>query len=266
MPLSWLYGVPISGISFPMVTASGTYAKGYDTAQLSGVISKDGGAWAAIGSRISGLPGDGVYTIAALSSTEMTAYTWFIKITANSGCLDQGILGLNGSGRVLYSDISGFAHRLDCSGIDQIYTAVTSAINQVHVDLESTYLAVTSGVNGTLVAVSGLKNDVSGLPGIYSNTSGLAHAIDCSGINGVMVATSALPNAIATIDTTDAASLTSGTLAHTMRLLRWFSWDDLVIDKRYTPNRLYLKTSATATSSYWNLTDDADTTNRTRGG
>jgi len=395
----WLRGVPLSGLSFPLVTASGTYAKNYNTAQLSGVISKDGGAWAALGSRLSGIPGDGIYTLCALSSTEMTCYSWLIKITANSGCLDQAILGYNLSGPVLNADISGFAHSIDCSGnnailvatsniplavasgwvgcsgndnilqavsnipatvnyssiaqqvwntvrdiatsgttfggavnisgFDGLVTAVSGLKNDIsglpqillnqsglatltsvsglrapienqvwdalvtnhnldetfgwHIEAIETNVTVSSiarqvwntvqtvatsatTFGGLITAISGLKNDVSGLPGLYANTSGLAHALDCSGIHGVLVATSAVPAAVGALDVTDAAGLTSGTLAHTARLLRWFSWDGLVIDKRYTPNRLYLKTSATATSSYWNLTDDADTTNRTRGG
>lgn len=278
MAFQWQYATPLSGLSFPMVTASGTYAQGYDPAQLSGVISKDGGAWAALGSRISGIPGDGVYTIASLSSTEMTAYTWIIKITANSGCLDQGILGFNLSGFTKYTDISGFAHSLDCSGLNNInsqlapiQTAVSGVRPGVLTDLSSVTFALEleletdpallhpinisgfahatdcSGINGTLTAVSGLKNDVSGLP-------------------GVLIATSAIPGAIGGFSISDTDALTSGTIAHTMRLLRWFSWENLVIDKRYTPNRLYLKTDATNTSSYWTLTDDANTTNRTRGG
>lgn len=96
--IEWMYGTAISGISFPMITASGTLANGYDPATMSTVLSKDGGAWSAISGRMSGIPGNGWYTLASLSSTEMTCTTWAIKITANSGCLDQGIIGVNKSG------------------------------------------------------------------------------------------------------------------------------------------------------------------------
>jgi len=270
----WLRNTPLSGLSFPLTTASGTFAKGYNPAQLSGSISVDGGGWSALGSRISGIPGDGVYTIASLSGdTEMACYSWMVKITANSGCLDQCILGYN---------LSGPALVVDCSGNDKILTAVSGLRNDIsglctltnlsasqaqqNIDLSGftrpvdvsgindninqlrTDTAVyASGNNKILVAISGLKNDV-------------------SGINGVLTAISSVPNAVASIDVTDSAVLISGTLAHTARLVRWFSWDNLVIDKTYTPNRLYLKDSATTISGYWELTDDSDVTKRTRGG
>jgi len=429
----WLYATPLSGLSFPMVTASGTYAKSYAATALSAVISKDGGAWAALGSRISGIPGDGVYTLAALSSTEMTCYSWLIKITANSGSLDQSILGYNLSSVNLLSAISGLKN--DVSGLPGILAASSGPVvlrpgthtnalvglwgsthtsaqiavvdtilnptsSAVSVDVSSiayqvwnsktgTYSAsgtlagsvvetvsntsniagiVSSGVYPTIVAISGIKNDVSGLPGILvaasgtttavasgfapilaavsgataiTNTSavalqvwntartvaassttfggmvevsGLANLLgavsglgvnplnvsglspimtqvsalasitvavsglngilsaisglanDVSGINGLQTSVSNIPGNIANYVIDDAAALTSGTVGHTLRQLRWFAWEDLKIDKTYLPNRLYLKSDETNYSSWWSLIDNVNNTERIRGG
>jgi hypothetical protein len=535
MAYQWMYGVPLSGLSFPLITASGTYAKNYAPAQLSGVISKNGGAWAALGTRFSGIPGDGVYTLASLSSTEMTCYSWLIKITANSGCMDQSILGYNLSGlatavqvsalsNVQGLDYSGIAAQvwnslqatytsnttmavigsgnaalltavsgiplavgsgwIGCSGNDKILTAVssvgvtaatvdTSAIaarvwnttlasytssttfggnfsglahavdcsgnNNLLVAISGIPLAVGSGWVGcsgndniltavssvptalvatlslAIAAISGLKNDVSGLPGILVAVSapkilasayhsgatimGVANAMSgnagtanvdvstiaaqvwnsvhtvftssttfggattVSGLNvlyssfaPIMVAVSAIPNVVAsgfapiltavssvpggivvlnnvdmssiaaqvwnsvntvfTSATTfggvlvnntsglpgilvaisgiplavasginriavglssipdgvigasieDADVLVSGTVGHTLRLVRWFSWDNMYIDKTFTPARLYLKTDGTNYSSWWSVTDTSSVTSRVRGG
>ena len=392
MAYQWLYATPLSGLSFPLITASGTYAAGYDTGKLSGMISKDGGAWVGLGSRISGIPGNGVFTIASLSSTEMTCYSWIIRITCASGCLDQAILGYNLSGYAKVTDVSGFATLTSVSAGPGILTAVSgvtanvnvsavalqvwntvqtgatstttfggmvniSGIGNVLAAISGIPLAVASGFSPLLVAVSniplavasgfspiltavsspatssiagqvwnsvtanftsgptfagmhaqaasgitsilaatsniplavgsgwigvsgiannlaaisGLANNVSSLPGIMAAVSGIPLAIGsgwvgCSGINGVMVATSGIPSGVASISIQDGDNLTSGTLAHTARLLRWFSWGPLVIDKTYTPNRLYLQTDAVNVSSWWSLTDGVNSTNRARGG
>lgn len=107
MPYQWFYGVANSGIPITLITASGTPAVGYNTSNISTVISRDGGAWANVLGRLSGVPGDGVYTLASLSSTEMTCYYWTIKLTSSSGCLPQVIAGYNLSGYSTAVDVSG---------------------------------------------------------------------------------------------------------------------------------------------------------------
>jgi len=421
----WNYGTPLSGLSFPMVTASGTYAKSYAAASLSAVISKDGGAWASLGSRISGIPGDGVYTIASLSSTEMTCYTWLIKITANSGCLDQSILGVNLSNANILSAVSGLKN--DVSGLPGILAAasgpvvlrpgthtnalvglwgsthtsshiarvtdvtnagdatvdVSSIAAQVWNSLKATYSSsdtFAGDMTKILVAVSGLTNDVSGIQGVLAAVSGLAVdvsgndsiliavsnitnnvasgflpvlaavsgtntsaiadqvwntvkagytstatyggmleisglnqiygvlsgldvnmmqvsgltpiltqasalaeiatvsgltqiltaisglAVDVSAVNGVLTAVSNTTDSIIAGNIGDELALVSGTVGHTLRLVRWFAWEDLKIDKTYLPNRLYLKTDDTNYSSWWSLIDNVNNTERIRGG
>jgi hypothetical protein len=163
MPLEWKYGESMSGIPFTLTTASGTLAIGYSAAQLSGVWSKDGGAWAALGSRISGIPGDGVYTLASLSSTEMTCNTWALKVSANSGCLPQVMIGYNRSGLPSVNDVSGLA-------------AILSNVSSIGANISGKALKTdVSALAGILVAISGLKVDV----------SGLAHATDVSALLNV---------------------------------------------------------------------------------
>jgi hypothetical protein len=102
------------------------------------------------------------------------------------------------------------------------------------------------------------------------NFSGLAHAVDCSGNHAILVAVSGLKVDVSgrTIDEviTDAASLTSGTVGHTLRLLRWAAWENQTIDKTYTPNRLYMKSDETNVSAYFTLTDTSNSTKKERGG
>ena len=370
----WQYGIPLSGLSFPLVTASGTFAVGYDCGQLSGMISINGGNWSGLGGRISGIPGNGVYTVASLSSTEMTCYSWMIRVTAASGCLDQCILGYNLSGNAKTTDVSGLATLTSVSAEPGILTAVSgvtatvnysSVANQVWntlltnntssttfgnlqnvggaanvssialqvwntvqagatstttfggmvnisglgnvlaaisgiplavasgfspllVAVSGIPLVIASGFSPILSAVSGLTNNVSGLPGVLTAVSNLATNVSglpgvmtavsgiplavgsgwvgCSGINGVMGAVSGVPAGVGLISIQDGDALTSGTLAHTARLLRWFSWGPLIIDKTYTPNRLYLQTDNVNVSSWWSLTDGVNSTNRARGG
>lgn len=154
-----VYATPISGIPFPMVTASGTYAANYDTVQMSAVLSKDGGAWASLSGRISGIPGNGVYTLVSLSSSEMTCRMWAIKVGAASGCLDQTIIGQNSP--------------IDTSAIaSQIWNSLTASYTSTPTFGGAVVLS------GEMVNVSGLNNlatatNVSGLPGILANTSNL---------------------------------------------------------------------------------------------
>lgn len=306
MPYNWTYGVALSGLQFPMVTASGTYAKSYDTAQLSTVISKDGGVWTATSNKCSGIPGDGVYCISQLTAAEMQAYTWAMKITANSGCLDQTLLGINASSHLIYSDISGFAHSLDCSGANAILTAVSglntsnliaqcsSIIGGIStpVTLVAGQTVYASGLNPILVAISGLKNDVSGITGMQTSVSSVPSGVwlepfanrivSTSGLNGVLAATSGLKTDVSAINgilnavsgvvsgvvginTADSVIHTSGTLAHDLKLMRWFTWQNWNVDKTYTPDRLYFW-NGTNMSSYFELADDANNTTRTRGG
>lgn len=388
--LQWIYNTPLSGVYFPMVTASGTYATGFDVAQISTVISKDGGAFVGTTNGVQAI-GNGVYKIGSLTATEMQCYTWFLRVTANSGCLDQAIIGFNLSGPAQKVDLSGLAHDVDCSGNNSILVAVSGLKNAV------------SGLPGILTAISAQKNDVSGLPGMLTaisapkilasafhsgatifavtnamsstaptpvidvssiasqvwnsllgtytssttfggNQSGLAHSIDCSGKNNILTAISGIPSAVASgwvgcsgidkifqnlsglahtsdisgvahvsdlitvnlssiaaqvwnslqsvytssttfgglvigllsdvsnipnairdMDIADATALTSGTIGHSMRLVKWATWGPMVIDKRYTPNRLYMQTDETNVSSYFNLSDSANATIKTRG-
>jgi hypothetical protein len=319
-----LYGVPISGISFPMVTGSGTYATGYDPAQLSGVLSKNGGAWAALGTRFSSIPGAGVYTLASTSSTEMQCYTWAIMITANSGCLPQTILGQCVSGYALVSDVntansglatltsvsgmagillqtsglivqcsaiygttSGLATLLSVSGATGILANTSTIIGNTSnilsnlssiiagvstpVTLAAGQTVYASGLSPILTAVSNIPSaDVTNISSMLLSTqasmSGFAHSVDASGNNNLLAAVSGVVSGVAGIATTDSLTIASGTLAEDIRRLRWFAWENLVVDKTFTPNRLYLKTDGTNYSSYYQLTDDTNYTKRTRGG
>jgi len=395
--LTWLYGTAISGLQFPLTTLSGTYALYYGSGALSSVISRDGGPWQATTYTISGIPGDGVYTLAALSDTEMQCLVWYLKISSASGCTDYAIQGFNMSGIALRTDVSALKGTLaacstiveavsnvhgaqilaatsglkvDVSGMRGIMTAVSGLRNDVSglpgilTAVSSVRIAV-SGLPGILAATSGLKNDVSGLPGILTAISGVPGNIPGSNLSAfaeqvwntitatytssttfggalidktddILTAVSAIPgnipgsnvssfaervwntlvssntssatfgghlatlinqNLIATSGTASAAvagnvpyfndilaavsgaagatkdvlisditTLTSGTIGHTLRLIRWALWENLVVDKRYTPNRLYLKNSATATSAYFELSDTSNSTTKTRGG
>ena len=426
------YNGAMSGILFPLITASGTYAKNFNTTSISAIfIGYPGnGGYTSLSGRMSGIPGDGVYTITNLTAIEMQCYTWAIKITANSGCLDQTILGQNlgYSATHIITAVSGLKN--DVSGLPGILAAssgpvvlrpgthtnalvglwgsthtssqiarVTDLTNageatvdvstiaaQVWNSLTATYtssatlagnianvLAATSAVTNNVAsgfapvigAISGLKNDVSGLPGILTATSGTTTAVasgfapiiasvssipsnisstakqvwetvrdsftssttfgatinvsglddvlpavsglslslaqvsgltnlmtqlsslsegvvvsgmdnllaavsglavDVSGISAIMDAVSGVPSGIANFNIADSESLTSGTMAHTMRLVRWFAWEDLFIDKTYLPNRLYMRTDATNYSSWFSLIDNVNYTERIRGG
>jgi hypothetical protein len=289
MPINWLYGTAISGIQFPLITASGTLAKGYNTATLSGVISKDGGAWAALNGRISGIPGDGWYNLVSLSSTEMTCYTWSVKVTANSGCLDQGIVGIN---------MSGYATAVDVSGIGNLYISVSGLpgilANTSSLMVTGSGHALTAQVSGLpqiTINTSGLalKSDVSSLPELWISNSGHALRIDVSALAATYIATSGLDNiykaisgfdkilvavsgvaiasasSVAGIQTTDATVLASGTLPHDIRLARWHTWEKTVVDKRPTPARQHYW-NGTNTSTFFEISDDSDTASRVRGG
>ena len=150
------------------------------------------------------------------------------------------------------------------------FAPVLTAVSNVPLAVASGWVGV-SGNNSILTAVSALVNSVSGLQGLQTSVSGIPLAVGsgwvgCSGMNGVMGAVSGVPSAVGLISCQDTDTLVSGTLAHTARMLRWFSWGNLVIDKTYSPQRLYLQTDATNVSSWWSLTDNAGSTNRTRGG
>lgn len=151
---SWTYGVALSGHQFPLVTASGTMAANYDTEQLSGCISKDGGQWTALTNDISGIADTaganrgeaGWYCISEITATEMQCYTWAIKVCADSGCLVQGIVGTNQSGP---------ATALDVSGHHNILVAVSTCPQGTWDEPWADREVATSGMNKILTAVSG---------------------------------------------------------------------------------------------------------------
>lgn len=243
--INWLYGTAISGVPFPMVTASGTLAAGYTPGTMSAVLSKDGGAWADLSGRISGIPGNGVYTLVSLSSTEMACYTWAAKISAASGCLDQILVGVNGSGPALATTISGFATLDSVSGLPGIAASI-------------------SGLNTSnlISQCSSIYASISGIPGIASAISGLNTSNLIAQCSSILAGISSVPSGVGLIPTTTSTVLASGTLAHDSRLIRRFAWGDLTIDKRYTPYRMYLQDDAGNMSSYFELTDDSNTTVR----
>jgi hypothetical protein len=154
-----------------MVTASGTYATGYDVAQLSGVISKDGGAWASLGSRFSGIPGGGVYNLVALSSTEMTCWNWIVKVTANSGCLEQCIMGQAMSG-IAATDCSAITGVL--ANTSNIFAQCSSILTNVS-GVKAQCSSIQAQASSIFLSCSGMsyKSDVSGLAGVLANTSNI---------------------------------------------------------------------------------------------
>uniref|UniRef100_A0A6M3K8E8 Uncharacterized protein n=1 Tax=viral metagenome TaxID=1070528 RepID=A0A6M3K8E8_9ZZZZ len=253
----WLYGTTLSGLSFPMVTASGTYAQNYLPTSLSTVLSRDGQAWQSLTYGTSSIPGGGIYTIPQITSSEMSCHTWFIKVTANSGCLEQGIAGYNLSGPVLNSNISGFAHEGTVSGL---FTGINTVYNvSGKVTLEPTTFA-----SSQIAVVTEVRN-------AQSAPTGTTAAEIWASANRTLTSTVGIDlssiNAIRDIDTGDSATLTSSTLGHDLRLLRYEAWENWTIDKRYDPDRLYLKTDGTNYSSYFELRGTvASTITKTRGG
>ena len=147
---------------------------------------------------------------------------------------------------------------LKSQGLNQVY----GALSGLNVNLMQV-----SGLTPILTQVSALAvvtATVSGLTPILAAISGLV--TDVSAINGIMVATSSVPGCVVSTMIDDGAELVSGTIGHTLRLVRWFAWEDLKIDKTYLPNRLYLKTDNTNYSSWWSLIDNVNNTERIRGG
>lgn len=410
MAYQWLYGTPISGLQFPMVTASGPYAAGFAATAISAEISRDGGAWQSLSGRISSIPGNGVYTIAALTAAEMQCYSWFIKLTTNSGSLEQGLPGINISAQMAVlaaqvhtsaqipvvtevRNVSGAVQlnnnvhaSAEIAVVTQVRNAMSGNAGTANVDISSIALQVwntlrataasaptfggyvnASGIQGVILApqvhtsaqipiVTEVRN-ISGtviLAGVthtgaiiptIENLSGkvnlnagvhtsaiipeVTQLINLSGkvnlnagvhtsaqipivtevrnVSGVVVlmgvnhAGATIPivtivenisglvvvganqdkvnysisgvvginvssvNAVRDIATTDAASLTSGTIANDLRMLRWFTFENWTIDKTTTPDRLYLWNGANMSSLYYSLTDDAAETKRTRG-
>jgi len=425
------YGVALSGIMFPLVTASGTYAKNYAAESISGVfIGYPGtGDYTSLSGRISGILGGTMYAIASLTALEMSCDNWAIKFSTTSGSLDQILVGQNDgytptdiitavsglknnvsglpgilaacSGPVVLrpgvhtnalvglwgsthtsSQIArvidgGTAPSVDTSSIaaqvwnsltatytssttfagNQIdtLTAISSSVAAVASGFAPILVAVSSitvatevsGLTPILAAISGVTNAVasgfapvlaaaqvatdtsaiagqvwntiktnhtsnttfggsvevsgldpiidaiSGLGAVYFNVSGLTPiltqvssigarietsgfnltlaaisglSVGISGLDNILTAVSSVAVGVANIATDDAAELTSGTLAHTARMLRWFAWEDLYIDKTYLPNRMYLRTDATNYSSYFTLIDNVNYTERVRGG
>lgn len=219
--LNWQFGTVLSGLTFPLFTLSGTPAINYAVASLSSVISKDAQAFVALGNRVSTNPGSavGVYSLTSLSSTEMQCYTWTVKITANSGCQMQTIHGLNMSGPALTSDIntaiSGIATLTSVSALPGILNAV-SGLNTSNIIFQCSSIiggvstpvtlitgqtTYASGLNSILAATSGLKNDISGLPAMFTNISsiglnqsGVSLRNDVSSLAGILSATSGLKN------------------------------------------------------------------------
>lgn len=320
MAYQWFYGVANSGIPITLITASGTPAIGYNPVFLSTVLSKDGQAWGSVSGRLSGIPGDGVYTLASLSSTEMTCFYWTVKVTSNSGCLPQVIAGYNLSGYAtainvsglpglatnvsnIGLDMSGHARRIDVSALDGTLTAasgpvvlrgithtnalvglwgsshtssliarvtdltnagappvidISSIASQVWNSLTTTYAS--SPTFGGAVMVSGKLATVSGLDNIVTAASGNDKIL--TAVSNVPVAAG---SSVAGIQTTDATVLTSGTLAHDARMIRHFTWNNMFIDKTYTPYRQY-HYNGTNMSSWFDIEDDSNTAKRTRSG
>jgi hypothetical protein len=141
-------------------------------------------------------------------------------------------------------------------------------------------LTASSGNDKILQAVSGIKNDVSGIPGLYISNSGHALKVDVSALAGIynaisgfdkiLTAVSGVPSAagiaagssVAGIQTADSTSLTSGTLAHDVRMARWMN-DNMVIDKTWTPYRQYYW-NGTNMSAYFDIADDSNSATKTR--
>lgn len=407
MAYQWLYNTPISGLQFPMVTASGPYAAGFAPTSISAEISKDGGAWASLSGRISSIPGNGVYTIANLTAAEMQCYTWFIKLAVNSGALEQGLAGINISAHTAIlaaqvhtsaqipvvtevRNVSGGVQlnnnvhaSAEIAVVTQVRNAMSGNAGTANVDISSIALQVwntlrntaasgptfggyvnASGIQGVILApqvhtsaVIPIVTEVRNISGKVSLNAGvhasaiipevtqvlnLSGTVMLAGVNhagaiipvvttvnnisggvqlnngvhasaqiaivtevrnvsgnvvlaGITHAGAVIPlvtqvnnlsgtvvivanndktgyginissvNAIRDIATTDAASLTSGTIANDLRMLRWFTFENWTIDKTTTPDRLYLWNGANMSSLYYNLTDDAAETKRTRG-
>lgn len=298
MPYNWTYGVALSGLQFPLVTASGTLAIGYDTAQLSGSLSQNGLNWSGLTNNISGIPGGGVYSIASLTATEMTCNAWTVKIVSNSGCLPQILLGINALAQVsgldnILTAISGCPagvwiqptrtiDRVDAvsgrvtlemythSGatipvvtrVDNLSGKVTTQIveDKTGYSLVADQTAITIG---TVNAVVGVSGKVTLSPVTHSGAI-FNQIVPVSGLIGILTAISGVPTGVRDVNTATENILTSGTIGHDLMQLRHINCENLYIDKTYTPDRLYVRSSGANYSSYFTLADDANSTTRTR--
>jgi len=212
------------------------------------------------------------------------------KLATVSG-LDNILVASSGNDKI-YNSVSGFDKILtavsgvsvNASGNDKLLSAISGLKNDVS-GIPALYLsnsghALTSQVSGfdkILTAVSGLWANGSGTDKIYTAVSGFDKILTAvsglwsngSGTDKILTAVSGIPTAsassVAGIATTDATVLTSGTLAHDSRMVRHFTWNDMVIDKRYTPARQY-HYNGTNQSSWFDIADDSNIATRVRGG